>query len=217
MPDNAILHGRAAPLPTPNLDTDQIMPKQFLRGIDKSGLAQGLLYDLRHDSSGQARPDFVLNQPPYRGADMLLAGPNFGCGSSREHAVWGLQQSGFRAIVASSFAEIFYSNALGNGLLLATVSESDARAFFEESRTANGPLNLTIDVQTRSVSSPGHRAVFSLSDHHQRMFLQGLDALGMSLTSLPTIERFAQTHWQRSPWLRDVAGRTRGRLDGALR
>ena len=217
MPDNAMLRGRAAPLPTPNLDTDQIMPKQFLRGIDKSGLAEGLLYDLRHDGSGQIRPDFVLNQPAFRGVDMLLAGPNFGCGSSREHAVWGLQQFGFKAIMASSFAEIFYSNALGNGLLLATVSESDALAFLQESRLANGPLALTIDVQARSVSSAGHSASFSLSERHQRMFLKGLDALGMSLASLPAIEQFAQVHWQRSPWLCDVAAKTRGRLDEALR
>ncbi|MDO5626267.1 MAG: 3-isopropylmalate dehydratase small subunit [Pseudomonadota bacterium] len=209
MTERALLRGRAAPLPTPNLDTDQIMPKQFLRGIDKSGLKEGLLHDLRFDGEGRARPGFVLNQSAYQAADMLLAGPNFGCGSSREHAVWGLQQFGFKAIVASSFAEIFYSNALGSGLLLATVPAADAQAFMQEAQATPEPLTLTIDVQNRAVHSPGHSAAFSLSDRHQRMFLQGLDTLGASLRSRPAIERFAQAHWQRAPWLHDVAARMR--------
>ncbi|RRD56992.1 3-isopropylmalate dehydratase small subunit [Comamonadaceae bacterium OH2545_COT-014] len=217
MTDPALWHiwqGRAAPLPTPNLDTDQIMPKQFLRGIDKSGLAAGVLYDLRHDGAGRLRPGFVLNQPAYQGVDMLLAGPNFGCGSSREHAVWGLRQYGIRAIVASSFGEIFYSNALGNGLLLAVVSEADAQAFMRQAQTLSGPLPLTLDLRQRQVCSPGHTACFQLSARHQRMLLQGVDTLGLTLESLPAIRRFAGQHWQRAPWLQDVAARTRRRLHG---
>lgn len=115
---NQIISGVAAPLPYSNLDTDQIMPKQFLRIIDKAGLDRGLLYDLRFDADGAPRPDCVLNQSAYAGAAVLVAGPNFGCGSSREHAVWGLMQYGIRAVVAASFGEIFYFNALNNGLLL---------------------------------------------------------------------------------------------------
>src|SRR5437868_15250282 len=101
MTEHAIIEGRAAALRIANLDTDQIMPKQFLRGIDKAGLAQGLLYDLRFDAQGRSREGFVLNRPAFTGVDILLAGPNYGCGSSREHAVWGMQQFGFQAVIAS--------------------------------------------------------------------------------------------------------------------
>ena len=124
--NHSLIRGRAARLDIANLDTDQIMPKQFLRGIDKAGLDKGVLYDLRFDGQGRLRPDFVLNRPGFAGVDLLLAGANFGCGSSREHAVWGMQQFGFKAVVASSFGEIFYSNAMNNRLLLAMVSPEDA-------------------------------------------------------------------------------------------
>lgn len=211
----ALLQGHAVALPTPNLDTDQIMPKQFLRGIDKSGLAPGLLYDLRFDAAGQPRPDFVLNQPAYAAADLLLAGPNFGCGSSREHAVWGLQQYGFKAVLASSFGEIFYSNALNNSLLLATLSEADMAHFLHEAQASPGPLALQIDVQQLQVRSATHSAPFSLSERHQRMFLEGLDVIGASLTYAEQIAAFAQRHWAAQPWVRDVARRTRARLDAA--
>ena len=112
------IEGSAAPLPIDNLDTDQIMPKQFLRIIDRAGLADGLLYDLRFDEHGAPRAGCVLNQSAYANARILIGGANFGCGSSREHAVWGLQQYGFQAVIAPSFAEIFYSNAMNNRLLL---------------------------------------------------------------------------------------------------
>ena len=125
---NQTISGVAAPLPYSNLDTDQIMPKQFLRIIDKTGLDRGLLYDLRFDADGAPRPDFVLNQPAYAGASILVAGPNFGCGSSREHAVWGLMQFGIRAVVAASFGEIFYFNALNNGLLLVSLPPAQVDA-----------------------------------------------------------------------------------------
>src|SRR5690349_17948632 len=118
MAEDRTIRGKAAALRIDNLDTDQIMPKQFLRGIDKSGLAAGLLHDLRFDTAGVRKPDFVLNRPEAAGSTILLGGTNFGCGSSREHAVWGLLQDGFQAVIAPSFAEIFYSNAMGNRLLL---------------------------------------------------------------------------------------------------
>lgn len=213
--DNAIVRGHAAVLATPNLDTDQIMPKQFLRGIDKSGLAPGLLYDLRFDGAGQPRANFVLNQPAFAGVDVLIAGANYGCGSSREHAVWGMQQYGFKAVVASSFGEIFYSNALNNRLLLAMVAEDDVQAFMAEAAAQRGPLALTIDVQQRLVRSPGHSAGFVLSDRHQRMFLQGLDVIGVSLTYADQIRAFADQHWAAQPWVKDVARRTRERLSAA--
>lgn len=212
---HSLLHGRAAVLATPNLDTDQIMPKQFLRGIDKSGLAPGLLHDLRFDGAGRLRPDFVLNQPAFAGVDVLIAGSNYGCGSSREHAVWGMQQYGFKAVVASSFGEIFYSNALNNRLLLAMVPEADVQIFMAEAARLQGPLALTIDVRQRTVRSAGHGARFTLSDRHQRMFLQGLDVIGASLSYTEQINAFAARHWAAQPWVKDVARVTRERLSAA--
>ena len=212
---NTSLRGRAALLDIANLDTDQIMPKQFLRGIDKSGLAPGLLYDLRFDGAGQPREDFVLNQPAFAGTDVLLAGSNYGCGSSREHAVWGMQQYGFKAVVASSFGEIFYSNAMNNRLLLAMVSEDDAQAFMREARAHQGPMAIEIDVEQRQVRTAGHSAPFTISERHRRMFIDGLDVIGASLTYRDEITAFAQRHWAAQPWVKDVARRTRDRLSAA--
>ena len=205
--NHPLIEGRAAALPTANLDTDQIMPKQFLRGIDKVGLAQGLLYDQRFDAAGRPRDDFVLNRAAFRGVDILLAGPNFGCGSSREHAVWGLQQFGFRAVVASGFGEIFYSNAVNNGLLPAMVDEADSRNLLAEAALHDRPLPLRIDLESLTLSSPRHTARFSLSPRHQRMLIEGQDLIGASLALAREIEAFSARHWSRQPWLKDVAAR----------
>ena len=212
---NTTVRGRAVLLDIANLDTDQIMPKQFLRGIDKSGLAPGLLYDLRFDGAGQPREDFVLNQPAFAGTDVLLAGSNYGCGSSREHAVWGMQQYGFKAVVASSFGEIFYSTAMNNRLLLAMVSEDDAQAFMREARAHQGTMAIEIDVEQRQVRTAGHSAPFTISERHRRMFIDGLDVIGASLTYRDEITAFAQRHWAAQPWVKDVARRTRDRLSAA--
>jgi 3-isopropylmalate/(R)-2-methylmalate dehydratase small subunit len=195
-----------------DIDTDQIMPKQFLRGIDKAGLDNGLLWDLRFDADGRPRPGFVLNRPEFAGTRVLVAGPNFGCGSSREHAVWGLQQYGIQAVIASSFGEIFYSNAMNNGLMAVMVSEADAQAWLAEA--AASPVVFEVDVAARQVRSPRRRAAFALSERHRRMFLDGLDMIGASLTRRAEIEAFAQRHRAAQPWLHDVARRTRERLDG---
>ena len=212
MNKHTIIEGSAAPLPIANLDTDQIMPKQFLRGIDKAGLDRGVLYDLRFDGQGQARPDFVLNQPAYAGAPILLGGANFGCGSSREHAVWGLQQFGVRAVIASGFGEIFYSNAMNNGLMLATVSEEDAQRLFAEA-ASGAPMQVRIDVERLEVSSATGTARFTLSDRHRRMFMDGLDMLGSSLQHLPAIHAFAERWHAANPWLKNVAAASRARID----
>jgi 3-isopropylmalate/(R)-2-methylmalate dehydratase small subunit len=214
---NTIIEGNAAPLPIANLDTDQIMPKQFLRGIDKAGLAQGVLYDLRFDEQGKSRQDFVLNTPAYAGAPIILGGANFGCGSSREHAVWGLQQFGVRAVVAPSFGEIFYSNAMNNGLMLASVSEQDMQRLFEEASSSGAPLQLRIDVANLQVVSATGSASFTLSERHQSMFIDGLDMLGASLLHKPAIEDFARSWHESHPWLKDVAAVTRTRLDQVSR
>jgi 3-isopropylmalate/(R)-2-methylmalate dehydratase small subunit len=210
---NTIIEGNAAPLPIANLDTDQIMPKQFLRGIDKAGLAQGVFYDLRFDEQGNSRQDFVLNAPAYTGAPIILGGANFGCGSSREHAVWGLQQFGVRAVVASSFGEIFYSNAMNNGLMLASVSEQDMQRLFEEASASSSPLQLRIDAANLQVVSATGSASFTLSERHRSMFIDGLDMLGASLLHKLEIEAFARNWHAAHPWLKDVAAVTRTRLD----
>jgi len=204
-----LIRGVAAALPTANLDTDQIMPKQFLRGIDKAGLASGLLHDLRFDAEGRPREDFVLNRPGFAGVNVLLAGPNFGCGSSREHAVWGLQQFGFQAVVASSFGEIFYSNAINNGLLPAMVNEEDAQALLGDAAAHDGPLPLQADLRALTVTSPRRTARFSLSPRHQQMLVEGLDLIGASLAHQAAIDAFAARHWATQPWLKDVAVRMR--------
>jgi 3-isopropylmalate/(R)-2-methylmalate dehydratase small subunit len=212
MPEATPIAGIAAALDIANLDTDQIMPKQFLRGIDKAGLDKGLLWDLRFDADGRPRPGFVLNRPEYAGTRVLVAGPNFGCGSSREHAVWGLQQYGIQAVIASSFGEIFYSNAMNNGLMAVMVAEADAKALLAEAGAS--PVVFEVDVAARQLRSPRHGAAFTLSERHRRMFLDGLDMIGSSLTRRAEIEAFAQRHRAALPWLHDVARRTRDRLDG---
>lgn len=207
--------GVAAPLPIGNLDTDQIMPKQFLLGIDKSGLADGLLHDLRFDTEGRLRPDFVLNRPEYRGARILLGGANFGCGSSREHAVWGLQQAGFDAVVAPSYGEIFYFNAMNNRLLLVTLPPEQVQALMDS--VAHGQeKRLTIDVEKQIVSKPqGDEYPFDLQPRQKRMLVDGLDMIGMTLRDAAAIDRFEAEHWQVRPSCRVDIARTRARKRGA--
>jgi 3-isopropylmalate/(R)-2-methylmalate dehydratase small subunit len=209
----ATIEGVAAPLPFSNLDTDQIMPKQFLRIIDKAGLDRGLLHDLRFDAGGAPRPDFVLNQPAYAGASIVVAGPNFGCGSSREHAVWGLQQFGIRAVIAPSFGEIFYFNAVNNGLLLISLAPAEIDALL--ARVSNTATNrVSIDVAAGSVTAmDGWTAAFTLPERHRRMYVQGQDMVGASLQQLDEVERFEAGHWARHPWMTDLARRVRDRLD----
>jgi len=207
------IEGIAAPLPIANLDTDQIMPKQFLHGIDKAGLDRGVLWDHRFTGDGRLKPDFVLNQPAYAGTRILLAGPNFGCGSSREHAVWGLQQFGIQAVIASAYGEIFYSNAMNNRLLAVLLAEEEVQALLDESRLGATPLRLVIDVARMTVESPAHRFAFTMGARHRTMFMQGLDMIGASLGHQRAIEAFAARHWEAQPWLKDVAGRTKARLD----
>ena len=200
------VEGRTAALRLENLDTDQIMPKQFLRGIDKRGLRDGLLYDLRFDAEGRERPDFVLNRPEYAGVSVLLGGNNFGCGSSREHAVWGLQQAGIRAVVAPGFGEIFYSNAMGNGLLLVALPEADVLRLMAEADQVPGNT-VAIDVDTLTLRSAGGvEARFDMLPRHRRMLLEGLDAIGLSMTYRAQIDAFAEAHWAAQPWVKDVAG-----------
>src|SRR5471032_3447899 len=156
------IEGTAVPLPIENLDTDQIMPKQFLRIIDKAGLSKGLLYDLRFDEHGEPLADCVLNQPAYNGARVLIGGANFGCGSSREHAVWGLQQYGFDAVIAPSFAEIFYSNAMNNRLLLVQLEREAVDVLLRESTDDPASKILSTWKRRRLLQQPARRFSSSL-------------------------------------------------------
>jgi 3-isopropylmalate/(R)-2-methylmalate dehydratase small subunit len=203
--------GVAAALPIPNLDTDQIMPKQFLRGIDKAGLDRGVFYDLRFDGDATPRPDFILNRAEYAGCRILVAGENFGCGSSREHAVWGLLQFGIRAVIAPSFGEIFYSNAMNNGLLLITVSQADVDRFTGD--VQNPASNqIAIDVDRLHIRSRTHVAKFTMSARHRAMFLDGVDLVGASLAHSAAIAEFERKHWERQPWLQSIGAVVRARV-----
>lgn len=211
MINNKTIAGVAAALTLTNLDTDQIMPKQFLRGIDKSGLDRGVFYDLRFDGEGAPRSDFVLNRAEYAGCRILVAGENFGCGSSREHAVWGLLQFGIRAVIAPSFGEIFHSNAMNNGLLLVAVSQADVDRFTRDIELPKRN-SMSIDIERQQVRSAQHTARFNLSARHRRMFLDGLDLIGASLAHATAIAEFERKHWERQPWLQSVAAVVRARV-----
>lgn len=201
----------AAPIPADNLDTDQLMPKQFLRGIDKSGLDKGLLYNMRMNPDGTVNKDFVFNKPGFEDVKIVAGGPNFGCGSSREHAVWGLLQYGIRAVIAPGFGEIFYSNCFNNGLLAAKVTP-EASLEILAALSADEPRRLSIDVANRSIvcedgPSKGKSWTFEIAPRHQTMILEGLDMLESTLRDMPEIDAFKQRHEAEFPWMAELPGR----------
>ena len=193
--------GRAAPLPAANVDTDVIMPKQFLKGIDRQGLDRGLFFDLRFLRDGSPDPDFVLNKPTWQGASFLVVGANFGCGSSREHAVWGLQQMGIRALIGSSFAGIFYDNCQRNGVLLITLEEAQVQRIGQlvsEPETAR----IAIDLQAQQISlADGTVIEFQIDTLRKTALLLGLDAIGSTLQRREQIKIFEREHLANNPWL----------------
>jgi len=174
------LDAKSAPLPLANIDTDQIIPKQFLKTVEREGLAKGLFYDLRFDAEGLEKPGFVLNQPAYKGAGVLIAGDNFGCGSSREHAAWALMDFGIRSVISTSFADIFYNNCFQNGLLPVVLKASEVQQLMDEA--LGGNYVVSVDLEAQTVTSPSG-AVFSFDIDPQRKakMLQGLDAIGETL------------------------------------
>jgi 3-isopropylmalate/(R)-2-methylmalate dehydratase small subunit len=182
--------GRVAPLQRANIDTDQIIPKQFLKRIERSGFGAFLFYDWRYRPDGTPDPEFELNQPDAAGASILLAGANFGCGSSREHAPWALADYGFRAIIAPSFADIFYTNCCQNGLLPVALAEIEVSELFRRS-AASRKYELTIDLEKQSVRDEvGFRAGFHIDEYRRKMLLQGLDETGRTLLEEPLIAAF---------------------------
>ena len=195
-----------------NLDTDQLMPKQFLRGITKDGLAQGLFYNLRFTSDGTPNPDSPFHVKGLENAKVIVAGPNFGCGSSREHAVWGLLQYGIRAVIAPSFGEIFYSNAFNNGLLAAKVSQSDCEALFKALH-ATPLLTLTVDLPNQTITAGSLVIHFDLSAYHKMMLTEGLDMIDATLRDIDAIEAFKAKHEAEFPWMSRLPGKYRRERD----
>ena len=182
--------GRVAVLDRPDVDTDQIMPKQFLSRIERTGFGQFLFWDWRFEPDGTLRDDFPLNNPAVRGAKILLAGRNFGCGSSREHAPWGLQDYGFDVVIASSFADIFASNCTKIGFLALRLPEAEVHALMAEVDLCNGS-ELTVDLESLTITSPAGRTIsFELDPSIQRRLVEGLDDIGLSMLKGDAISAF---------------------------
>jgi len=198
------LDAKAVPLDVANIDTDQIIPKQFLKTVDRQGLADGLFYDLRFDAEGNKKSGFVLDDPIYAGAGVLITGDNFGCGSSREHAPWALLDFGIRCVIASSFADIFYNNCFQNGLLPVVLPEDQVRALMGEAKGGNHVFSVDLESQT-VVSPSGARFTFEIEPGRKEKMLKGLDSIGETLQAAPAIDAFEQRAAQARPWLEPAA------------
>jgi len=185
--------GLVAPLDRANVDTDQIIPKQFLKRIERTGFGQFLFYDWRRNADGTDNAEFVLNQPRYKDASVLVAAKNFGCGSSREHAPWALADYGFKAIIAPTFADIFYNNSLKNGLLLVKLSEPEVDLLLSNAKERDN-YRLTVDLEQKRVSDDhGFSTSFEIDDFRRRCLLEGLDDIGLTLRFAENISEYEKT------------------------
>jgi 3-isopropylmalate/(R)-2-methylmalate dehydratase small subunit len=195
------LTATAAPLPMVNVDTDKIIPKQFLKTIARTGLARGLFYDLRYDEAGNPKPGFVLDQPAYAGARILVTGENFGCGSSREHAPWALLDAGIRCVIAPSFADIFYNNCFKNGILPIVLPQEQVDLLMDDAeRGANAVL--TVDLEAQTITGPDGGCVsFEIDPFRKRCLLEGLDEIGLTLEKAGRIDDFEESRRATQPWL----------------
>lgn len=194
------LDAKAAPLPLANIDTDQIIPKQFLKTVEREGLGKGLLYDYRFDEQGVEKPDFVLNRPEYKGAGILVTGDNFGCGSSREHAPWALMDFGIRCVVATSFADIFYNNCFQNGLLPVVLKADEVQALTDEAKGGNHVMS--VDLESQTVTAPSGKTFrFEIDAQRKEKMLKGLDAIGETLQRASSIDVYESKRALAQPWL----------------
>ncbi|RFP88534.1 3-isopropylmalate dehydratase small subunit [Rhodobacteraceae bacterium 63075] len=195
------LTGIAAPLPLVNIDTDMIIPKQFLKTIKRSGLGVNLFDEMRYDRQGNEVEDFVLNKPQYRDAQILVAGDNFGCGSSREHAPWALLDFGIRCVISTSFADIFYNNCFKNGILPIVVSpEEHAKLMDDAERGANAVL--TVDLENQTISGPdGGEIGFEVDPWRKHCLLNGLDDIGLTFEKSASIDAFEAKASAERPWV----------------
>jgi len=193
------LTGSAAPMPMANIDTDQIIPKQFLKTVEREGLGKGLFYDFRFDFDGKEKPDFVLNQAAYKGVKMLIAGDNFGCGSSREHAPWALMDFGVRCVISSSFADIFNNNCYQNGLLPVVLKPDEVHALMAEAKGGNHVFS--VDLESQTVTAPsGQTFRFEIDAARKEKMLKGLDAIGETLEHASAIDRFEEKRRMTRTW-----------------
>jgi 3-isopropylmalate/(R)-2-methylmalate dehydratase small subunit len=196
-----VLTGVAAPLPMINVDTDMIIPKQHLKTIKRTGLGKALFEEMRYKADGKENPDFVLNKPAYRKAQILVAGDNFGCGSSREHAPWALLDFGIRCVISTSFADIFYNNCFKNGILPIKVSKEDlAKLMDDANRGANATL--TVDLEKMEIRGPdGGTVKFDLDPFRRHCLLNGLDDIALTMEKAPHIDAYEARQRQTQPWL----------------
>lgn len=195
------LSGVAAPLNILNIDTDMIIPKQFLKTIKRSGLGVNLFSEMRYTDDGGENPDFVLNKPAYRNAEILVAGDNFGCGSSREHAPWALLDFGIRCVISTSFADIFFNNCFKNGILPIKVSADERDALLADAADTENP-ELTIDLAGQTISRPNGVAIsFDIDPFRKQCLLDGLDDIGLTMEKETSISTFEEGRKAGMPWL----------------
>lgn len=195
------LTGVAAPLDILNIDTDMIIPKQFLKTIKRSGLGKNLFDEMRYDRDGSEMADFVLNRAPYRQAEILVAGDNFGCGSSREHAPWALLDFGIRCVISTSFADIFYNNCFKNGILPIVVSPDERDALLADAADTENP-ELSIDLVAQTIRRPnGVTISFEVDAFRKKCLLEGLDDIGLTMEKSGSIDDFEANRAQEQPWL----------------
>ncbi len=195
------LTGVAAPLPIDNIDTDMIIPKQYLKTIRRTGLGAGLFAEMRYRDDGSENPDFVLNKPQYRKATILVAGDNFGCGSSREHAPWALLDFGVRCVISTAFADIFYNNCFKNGILPIKVTPEDLEKLMDDAqRGANATL--TVNLEAQEIRGPDGGVVkFEIDAFRKHCLIQGLDDIGLTMVEAPAIEIYERKSAAARPWL----------------
>ena len=195
------LTGIAAPMPLVNIDTDMIIPKQFLKTIKRSGLGKNLFDEMRYTLDGAEIPGFVLNQPAYRSAEIIIAGDNFGCGSSREHAPWALLDFGIRAVVSTSFADIFYNNCFKNGILPIVLPADQVEALMEDAKKGSN-ARITVDLEAQTVtSSDGRSFSFEVDPFRKHCMMNGLDDIGLSLEKVASIDAYEKKTSTLRPWV----------------
>ncbi len=194
------LTGVAAPMPIVNVDTDMIIPKDYLKTIKRTGLGSGLFAEMRFNEDGSENPDFVLNKPAYRKAQILVAGDNFGCGSSREHAPWALADFGIRCVISTSFADIFYNNCFKNGILPVTVSAEDLEKLMDDAERGSN-ATMTVDLENCEIRGPDGGVIkFELDDFKRHCLLNGLDDIGLTMEKVDAIDAFEKKNAESRPW-----------------
>jgi len=191
----------AAPLPIINVDTDMIIPKDYLKTIKRTGLGKGLFAEMRFDEKGNENPDFVLNNPAYRKAEILVAGDNFGCGSSREHAPWALLDFGIKCVISTSFADIFYNNCFKNGILPVKVSEEELEQLMDDAKRGSN-ATLTVDLESQTINGPDGGSIrFDIDPDRKHRLLNGIDDIGETLQKAPAISSYEAKLKDNRPWV----------------